>query len=106
MKPASDNNWYLTEQEELSIAQLVRVLAKCGQGVAREEVLAIIDDYVHIGEHERAKIECSEKGLCSFLFCHSTLIKLITAGSIDPAQSKKATAETSRDAMLCKLDGF
>ncbi len=104
-KPASGNNRYLTEQEELSIAQMVRVLAKCGQGVAREEVLAIIDDYVHIEEDKRASVECSEKVLRGFLSRHSDLIKLIAAGSLDPARSKKATAET-RDAVFCKLDGF
>jgi hypothetical protein len=63
---------------------MVWVLAKCGQGVAREEVLANIDDYVHI--------ECSEKVLCGFLSRHSNLIKLIATGSLDPAQSKKVTA--------------
>ena len=104
-KPASNTNQYLTEQEELSIAQMVWVLAKGGQGVAREEVLAMIDDYVHIEEDEGAKIECSEKVLCGFLSWQSDLIKLIAAGSLDPVRSKKATAET-RDAVFCKLDGF
>jgi hypothetical protein len=105
-KPASDANCYLTEQDKLSIAQLFWGVAKCGQGVTREEVLAIIDNYIHIQEDEWARVECcSEKALHGLLSQNSNMIKLIVAGYLDPVQSEKATVDT-RDAVFCKLDGF
>ena len=54
---------YLTEQEELSLVQLIRLMASMGHGVTKPDVLSLIDEYVNLEEDERDSVEVSEKVL-------------------------------------------
>jgi hypothetical protein len=62
-KKASESHRYLTDNEELAIVQFCRVLSSMGQGVPKQEVLMMIDEYIHIEEDDRRRVDCPEKML-------------------------------------------
>jgi hypothetical protein len=98
-------NRYLTEQEELSLVQLIRLMASMGHGVTKPDVLSLIDEYVNLEEDERDSVEVSEKLLRGLFARHKDLIKLVSSGSLDPARARKATKET-RDNVFFKMDAY
>jgi hypothetical protein len=104
-KTASASHRYLTDNEELAIVQLCRVLANMGQGVSKQEVLLMIDEYLHIEEDDRRRVDCSAKILRGLFERHTDLVKIVAACSIDPQRAKKANTET-RDAVFVKLDCY
>ncbi len=104
-KKASASNRYLTDNEELAIVQVCRVLASMGQGVSKQEVLMMIDEYIHIEEDDRRRVDCSEKILRVLFGRYTDLVKIVAACSIDPQRAKKANTET-RDAVFVKLDCY
>jgi hypothetical protein len=75
------------------------------QGVSKEEVLKMIDEYIHIEEDERTRVECSEKILRGLFKRYKDLVKIVSACSLDPQRAKKANTET-RDAVFVKLDCY
>jgi hypothetical protein len=38
---------YLTDNEELAIVQIARLMGSCGAGIGRDELLDIINTYIH-----------------------------------------------------------
>ena len=65
----------------------------------------MIDEYTQIGMDKRERVECSEKVLQSLLKKYKDLVKVISAGSLDPQRARKATRQT-RDNVFCKLDAY
>jgi hypothetical protein len=49
---AGEAKQYLTDNEELAIVQMCRVLSMCGRGVTKDELLNITNEYIH--HHEDA----------------------------------------------------
>jgi hypothetical protein len=60
---------------------------------------------LNINEDERTQYENSKKVLDRLLKKNKDLVKLVSAGSLDPAGVKKANKQT-RDAMFNKLDCY
>jgi hypothetical protein len=104
-KAATEANRYLTDDEEMSFLQIVRGLADCGKGITKLEAMAMIDDLISENVDRRHQAECSEKVFRRMLEKHPDLVKIISAGSLDPARARKATRET-RDAVFYKLDCY
>jgi hypothetical protein len=102
---ASKASRYLTNNEELAIVQIARLMGSCGAGIGRDELLDIINTYIHHHADSRM-IEPASMGLVDqILKRHSDLTKLVSASSMDPQRAKQATKET-RDAVFFKLDGY
>jgi hypothetical protein len=102
---ASTANKYLTPDEEMAFLQIVRALGDCGKGVTKEEAMAMIDDLVNVDVDRRQQAECSEKVFRRMMEKHPDLVKIISAGSLDPARARKATRAT-RDAVFYKLNAY
>jgi hypothetical protein len=102
---ANTSHRYLTDDEELAIVQLCRVLASMGNGVSKQEVLKMIDEYINIEEDERKREECSKKVLRGLFERYTDLVKIVNACSLDPQRARKANTET-RDAVFVKLDCY
>jgi hypothetical protein len=102
---ASQASRYLTNNEELAIVQMARLMGACGAGISRDELLDIVNTYIHHHADPRM-IEKASMGLVDqILKRHSVLAKLVSASSMDPQRAKQATTET-RDAVFFKLDGY
>jgi hypothetical protein len=102
---ATNANKYLSPDEEMSFLQILRGLAACGKGVTKQEAMAMIDDIINVDVDSRHQVECSEKVLRRMMEKHPELVKIISAGSLDPARARKATRAT-RDAVFYKLNAF
>jgi hypothetical protein len=103
---ATDANCYLTYQQELSIVQIAKLLGMMGEGITQLDILhRMIMEVLNITEDERTRYECSEKVVDRLLKNNKELVKLVSAGSLDPARAKKANKQT-RDAMFKKLDAY
>ncbi len=85
---ANTSHRYLTDNEELAIVQLCRVLASMGNGVSKQEVLKMIDEYIHIKEDERKREECSKKVLRGLFERYTDLVKIVDACSLDPQRAR------------------
>jgi hypothetical protein len=95
----------LTSDEELAFVQLMRMMGNMGHGVTKLEALEVIDDYINHRVDKRERVEVSDKILRGLLNRHRDLVKVISAGSLDPQRARKANAET-RDAVFTKLDCY
>jgi hypothetical protein len=104
-KHAASANKYLRFQEELALVQVWCQLGSMDAGITKPEALAMIDEYTQIDMDNRERVECSEKELRSLLIRYKDLVKVISAGSLDPQRARKATRQT-RDNVFCKLDAF
>jgi hypothetical protein len=104
-KKASKSLRCLSADEELAFVQLMRMMGNMGHGVTKLEALEVIDEYLNHKVDKREKIEVSEKILRGLLNRHQDLVKVISAGSLDPQRAKKANEET-RDAVFTKLDCY
>jgi hypothetical protein len=102
---ASMSNRSLTPDEELAFVQLMRMLGNMGHGVTKLEALDVIDEYINGRVDKRDRVEVSEKILRGILDRNKDLVKVISAGSLDPQRAKKANAET-RDAVFTKLNSY
>jgi hypothetical protein len=102
---ATNANKYLTHDEEMAFLQIVRGLADCAKGVTKQEAMNMIDDIVNDSVDRRHQAECSEKVFRNMLKRHPDLVKIISAGSMDPARARKANRST-RDAVFYKLDAY
>jgi len=102
-KNASKATRYLSENEELSIVQLCRLLGSMGYGITRDELQSFISTVTNWQIDERESVEVSEKIVRGLFRRHGDLLKLVQAASLDPKRAKQASKET-RDAMFAKLD--
>jgi hypothetical protein len=91
---AHEANRYLTNNEELAIVQIARLMGSCGAGVSKDELLEIVNSYIH--HHDDARlIEPATMSLVEQLMArHEELVKLVSASSMDPQRAKQATKET------------
>jgi hypothetical protein len=60
-------NRYLTDNEEMAVMQIARLLGEMGGGLSKSELLKIVDEYVNQHEDDCMKISCSEKMLKTYL---------------------------------------
>jgi hypothetical protein len=102
---ATEANCYLTKLQELAIVQIAKLLGMMGEGITRLDIHRMILEVLNIDEDERTRYECTEKVVDRLLKRNKELVKLVSAGSLDPARAKKANKQT-RDAMFKKLDGY
>ena len=102
---ASKASRYLTNNEELAIVQIARLMGSCGAGIGRDELLDIVNTYIHHHEDGRMFEPATMRLVDQMLKRHSDLAKLVSASSMDPQRAKQATIET-RDAVFFKLDGY
>jgi hypothetical protein len=102
---ASTSNRFLTDNEELAIVQLVRLLGNMGGGITTAEFMDLIDEYTQMDMDDRERQPCSEAVVRLILKKYEDLVKIVDAGSLDPARARKATEET-RDVMFFKLNCF
>jgi hypothetical protein len=96
---------YLTDNEELAIVQIARLMGSCGAGVGRDEVLDMVNTYIHHHADARMIQPATMNLVEQLLKRHSELAKLVSASSLDPQRAKQATRET-RDAVFFKLDCY
>jgi hypothetical protein len=101
---AHDSNRYLTDNEELHVVQLIRLLAGMGFGITLQEAREIIDEIVSFNEPGMSHVECSDKVLRRIFKIYPDL-QAKMAASLDPLRALKATTEV-RDAMFTKLDAY
>jgi hypothetical protein len=102
---ASIANRFLTDNEEIQIVELCRVLAAMGQGVTTAELLIFINEYLNDSLDERERHDATQKTARLMLRRHKDLAKIVSAGSLDPKRANQATEET-RDSVFVKLDAF
>jgi hypothetical protein len=102
---ASEANCYLTDQQELAIVQIAKLLGMMGEGLTRLDIHRMILEVLNINEDERTRYECSEKVVDRLLKNNKELVKLVSAGLLVPARAKKANKHT-QDAMFKKLDAY
>ena len=74
-----------------------------GHGVVKQDVLKFVDECTNLEEDDRQKIEVTEKTFRGLQSRHKDLLKIVSAGSLDPQRAKKANSET-RDKVFAKLD--
>ena len=102
---ATKSTRYLTDNEELAIIQLCRLLGGMGYGITRDELQEIISNLTNFDVDEREKVEVTDKVVRGLFKRHSDLLKIVQASSLDPKRAKQASKET-RDGMFTKLDSY
>jgi len=102
---ATKSTRYLTDNEELAIIQLCRLLGGMGYGITRDELQEIISNLTNFDVDEREKVEVTDKVVRGLFKRHSDLLKIVQASSLDPKCAKQASKET-RDGMFTKLDSY
>ncbi len=102
---ATDSTRYLTDNEELAIVHLCRLLGSMGYGITRDELHEIINDVTNCNCDERERVDVSDKVIRGLFSRHDELLKVVQAASLDPKCVRQATKET-RDAMFAKLDSY
>ena len=96
---------YLTINEEVAIVQIARLMGSCSAGIGREELLEIVNTYIHHHVDSRMMEPATMRLVEMILKKHTMLTKLVSASSMDPHQAKQATKET-RDSVFFKLDNY
>jgi len=96
---------YLTDNEELAIIQLCRLLGGMGYGITRDELQDIVSSITNFDLDERDAISVSDKVVRGLFSRHGDLLKIVQASSLDPKRAKQACMQT-RDAMFAKLDSY
>ena len=104
-KKASKSTRYLTDNEELEVIQLCRLLGNMGYGITRDELQDIVSNITNWQADEREVVEVSDKIVRGLFSRHGELLKIVQASSLDPKRAKQASRET-RDAMFAKLDSY
>jgi hypothetical protein len=102
---ATSANRYFSPDEEMPFLQIVCGLGCCAKDVTKHEAIAMIDVIVNENVDKRVQVECPEKVFCRMMEKHPDLVKIISAGLLDPACARKATRAT-RDAIFYKLDEY
>ncbi len=96
---------YLTDNEELAIIQLCRLLGGMGYGITRDELQDIVSSITNFDLDERDVVDVSDKVVHGLFSQHGDLLKIVQASSLDPKRAKQACKQT-RDAMFAKLDSY
>jgi len=96
---------YLTDDEELSIIHLCRLLGAMGYGLSSDELQGIVTDVTNFDVDEQERVEVSEKIARGLFSRHGELLKIVQASSLDPKHAKQASKEM-RDGMFAKLDSY
>jgi len=96
---------YLTDNEELAIIQLCRLLGGMGYGITRDELQDIVSSITNFNLDECDIISVSDKVVCGLFSQHGELLKIVQASSLDPKHAKQACKQT-QDAMFAKLDSY
>ncbi len=96
---------YLTDNEELAIIQLCRLLGSMGYGITRDELQDIVSSITNFDLDERDIVAVSDKVVRGLFSQHGDLLKIVQASSLDPKCAKQACKQT-RDAMFAKLDSY
>jgi hypothetical protein len=102
---AGEAKGYLTNNEELAIVQMCRVLSMCGRGVTKDESLNITNEYSHHHQDARLIQDSTCKITRGLMGRNKELVKNVQASSMDPKRAEQATEDT-RDAMFFKLDAY
>lgn len=97
-------NRYLTDDEELQLVEMFRIMAAMGFGISSDEARAIINTIVNHDEPEVLHIECSYKVLIR-IFKKYPDLQTTMAASLDPQCAVKATEEV-RNAMFGKMEAY
>ncbi len=95
----------MTDNEELTIIQLYRLLGSMGYGITHDELQEIVSNVTNFDVDEREKIEVTDKVVRGLFRHHGDLLKIVQASSLDPKRAKQANTDT-RDAMFTKLDSY
>jgi hypothetical protein len=88
---ASEANCYLTDQQELAIVKIAKLLGMMGKGITRLDIHRMIQEVLNINEDERTRYKCSEKVVDRLLKNNKELVKLVSADLLDPARAKRLT---------------
>ena len=102
---AKKANGYMSEHEEQCIINTICLLGKMGHGLDSGDVLTVINEYLLFSEDPRQRVECTQEVLPGLRKRHPEVMKLVSAGSLDPARAKKANRQT-RDNVFYKLDCY
>ena len=86
---------YMTDKEEEAIVNLCCTLACMGYGVSKDDIIQLINEYINLDEPDETRISVSEKIYRTMRSRHPKLLKLVFAGSLDPARAKKANVQTA-----------
>ena len=95
MEGAHEANCYLTDQHELLIVQIAKILESMGKGITRLDIHRMILDIINLEEDKQTPYECSEKVLDCLLKKNKDLMKLVSACLLDPARAKRANKQTN-----------
>jgi len=90
---------YLTEHEEHALVQLCTVLGTMGYGLTCNDLHSFADSIVNENVDSHEHVAISKHVTDGILAWHKDLVKIVSAGSLDPKQVWQATEET-RDAVL------
>jgi hypothetical protein len=96
---------YLTNNEENCIVCQEKILAACGRGICTEELLELINIYIHQQKDARLIHPATMKTVRGFLNRHKGLVKIIQTSSIDPKRAEQACEDT-RDGMFFKAECY
>lgn len=99
-----DFHHYLTNDEELQLVEMLRVMSAMGFGISSHEAREIINTIVNHDEPEVSHIECSNKVLHRIFKTYPDL-QTSMAASLDPQRAVKATEEV-RNTMFGKLEAY
>ena len=96
----------MNEDEEGSLANIVKLLASCGRGLCKEKLLELINLVLLEKSDKTEFVPATMKIVDSLMNRHKDIkTRLSSASSLDPAQAYQACEET-RDSMFTKLDNY
>ena len=100
------SNCYLHEDQEGLLCDLAILMAKCGRGITREEILELINLVLMDRKDSREYVPATLKTVDGLISRNKRLKNaLVSAGSLDPARAAQASTET-RDSMFTKLENY
>jgi len=85
--------------------QLCTVLGTMGYGLTHDDLHSFADSIVNENVDAREHVAISKHVTDGILARHKDLVKIVSAGSLDPKRARQATAET-RDAVFIKLNSY
>ena len=100
VQAANQATRYLTNNEELAIVQVVRILAGAGSGVSPEELLMLTNEYIHHHADSRMIEPATKKTIRGMLGRHKGLAKIVSTSSMDPKRAEQATKSHKRCSVL------
>jgi hypothetical protein len=105
VEKATKAKGYLTNNEELAIVQMCRILSMCGPGVSADKLLNMTNEYIHHHQDARLIQAATCKTTPGLMGRGKELVKIVQASSLDPKRAEQAREDT-RDGMFFKLDAY